>query len=66
MTVFAKGDIVSLRSGSPPMTISETLGTNSVVVVFFNSVSGKLERETIFDWVLRAGATAPTSPIGQR
>ena len=66
MAQFSKGDIVSLRSGSPPLIVSETPGTSSVVVTFWNPVTGRVERDTVFEWVLRAGATTPTAPGAQR
>lgn len=58
---FKLGDIVSLRSGSPPMTVYNTDGT-SVTVVFYNPVTGTIVKETLWSTSLRTGATLPTAP----
>jgi uncharacterized protein YodC (DUF2158 family) len=58
---FKLGDIVSLRSGSPPMTVYDT-AENSVTVVFYNPVTGLIVKETLWYQTLRSGATIPTSP----
>jgi uncharacterized protein YodC (DUF2158 family) len=63
MNNFRSGDIVSLRSGSVHMTVSDTNG-NSVVCQWYNAVTGKVEKETFFYTMLRPGASAPANPEG--
>lgn len=58
---FNPGDVVSLRSGSSQMTVSRVAGS-SVDVVFYNPITGVVQRETFWYEVLRNASTRPETP----
>lgn len=57
------GDIVSLRSGGPAMTVSDISG-NSVTCVYYNTITGLYEKASFWFQCLRTAGTQPTAPYG--
>lgn len=60
---YRSGDIVSLRSGGPHMTVSDIQG-NSVMCQFYNPVAGEYRKETFFFSMLRTASSTPMNPEG--
>jgi uncharacterized protein YodC (DUF2158 family) len=62
--LYPPGSVVQLRSGGPVLAVAYTHSTGYAVVVYYNSVTGKIEQHSVQQNCLKPANTAPAAPEG--